>query len=71
MTARKWIQKDEQAELKAELIALLQGVPREQWVATVMRKYSRKVETRVAIFQIVCAMEQSGELDQLKKGKHQ
>lgn len=61
-----WLDKKEMAKLKRELVDLLRTQTRAQWVPMIMRRYSSDPAQRVAVFQIFCAMEQSGELDALK-----
>lgn len=63
----KWFNDSDLATLKQTIIKLLGSTPRSQWVAVIMRKFSHSSATRVAIFQLFCKMEQSGELDELKE----
>lgn len=69
MSATKWLDKKAQAKLKRELIIILRTSPRERWVSQIMSGYSADPALRVAVFQIFCAMEQSGELDALKQAR--
>lgn len=64
-TTTNWLDARGKAKLKKELITLLRTLPREYWTAAIMT-HADDPARRVAVFQIFCAMEQSGELDELK-----
>lgn len=67
-TDTNWLNAKAQAKVKRDLVRILRTTPRAQWANIILAKYSHKPALRVAVFQIFCAMEQSGELDELKGG---